>query len=168
MICQNCKCSFKVNQVIDGKMRNLGNRKFCLTCSPFGSKNTRPDINAPKIGSSKRPYKTWSEDKKFKNREAQYFYRFKRMTAAIDSKGGCCSKCGYKKCFSALEFHHIDPSTKKFELNARTLLSKSAIDVKTELEKCILLCANCHRELHAVESKSRYHENALHRLEHEQ
>ena len=63
----------------------------------------------------------------------------------IDYKGGKCEKCGYDRNVAALEFHHIDPETKKFALsNTR----HSWEDTKKELDKCMILCANCHRELH--------------------
>lgn len=65
----------------------------------------------------------------------------------IKYKGGCCQLCGYNKCDGALEFHHKDPSKKDFQINrgASLIFEK----VKDELDKCALLCANCHREVHA-------------------
>ena len=78
----------------------------------------------------------------------------------IEYKGGCCSKCAYKACARALDFHHLDQNTKSFTV-AKYFASKplsSLIDknekislpniLVQELDKCILLCANCHRELH--------------------
>jgi len=66
---------------------------------------------------------------------------------AINYKGGSCQECGYHKYNGALEFHHIDPNEKDFHLSA--LKSYAFSDkVKTELDKCVLLCANCHREVH--------------------
>ncbi len=65
---------------------------------------------------------------------------------AVDYKGGKCIKCGYNKCMAALEFHHIDSNTKdKDYFNSRGGLTE---DLKKELDKCILICANCHREEH--------------------
>ena len=65
----------------------------------------------------------------------------------VEYKGGACEKCGYSKCISALEFHHIDPSKKDFTLSK---LKQNKFDdkIKNELDKCILVCANCHREIH--------------------
>lgn len=62
--------------------------------------------------------------------------------------GGSCSKCGYKKNLAALEFHHIDPLVKEFKLDSRRISNTSEENIQKELRKCILLCANCHRELH--------------------
>lgn len=65
----------------------------------------------------------------------------------IEMKGGKCERCGYNKCFDALEFHHLDPSTKDFRL-ANTGGVPSFERYLEEANKCILLCANCHREEH--------------------
>jgi len=67
---------------------------------------------------------------------------------SIEYKGGKCEKCGYDKCVDALEFHHLDSSQKDFGISASGI-TRSFEKMKIELDKCILLCANCHRELHA-------------------
>lgn len=61
-------------------------------------------------------------------------------------KGGSCVKCGYNKCIAALEFHHRDPTQKEFQISKRWSMTDEA--VKKEIDKCDLLCANCHREVH--------------------
>ena len=68
---------------------------------------------------------------------------------AVDYKGGKCSKCGYDKCKAALDFHHINPEEKDFTIAKYYNLSWDKI--KIELDKCILVCANCHREIHYEE-----------------
>lgn len=73
-------------------------------------------------------------------------FRQKLKIKAIEYKGGCCQKCGYNKCNAALEFHHLDPNEKDFGIGTYTVLSWDKI--KEELDKCILVCANCHREIH--------------------
>lgn len=73
--------------------------------------------------------------------------RRKIKLLAIEYKGGCCVKCGYNKCIAALEFHHLDPKEKDFSLgNKGNCIGWDK--VKIELDKCILVCANCHREIH--------------------
>lgn len=66
---------------------------------------------------------------------------------AIAYKGGKCEHCGYCKCDKALEFHHRDPSEKDFGISYKGE-TRSFDRIKVELDKCILLCANCHREEH--------------------
>lgn len=60
--------------------------------------------------------------------------------------GGKCAKCGYDKCIDALEFHHLDPSIKEFHLGEHR--GRSLENLRQEMEKCILVCRNCHTELH--------------------
>ena len=67
---------------------------------------------------------------------------------AINYKGGGCEKCGYNRCIDALEFHHNNSSGKDFGISEKGY-TRSWIKIKEELDKCILLCANCHREIHA-------------------
>lgn len=71
--------------------------------------------------------------------------RVKAKQELVEYKGGCCERCGYNKCLSALEFHHTDPSQKDFSI-ANSF--KNIDKLKTEVDKCLLLCANCHREEH--------------------
>ncbi len=67
---------------------------------------------------------------------------------SIKYKGGKCIICGYSKCGQALEFHHVDETIKDFGISAKGY-TRSWEKVKKELDKCILVCANCHREIHA-------------------
>lgn len=57
-----------------------------------------------------------------------------------------CKLCGYNKCKQALEFHHIDPNIKEYKIANLTTHKEDTL--LKELEKCILVCANCHREIH--------------------
>lgn len=58
-----------------------------------------------------------------------------------------CSLCGYNKCFAALDFHHIDPATKEYHISKMFGLAPNKKRI-AELDKCLVLCSNCHRELH--------------------
>ena len=71
--------------------------------------------------------------------------RLKEM--AIELKGGKCQICGYNRYNGALDFHHLDENNKEFDLSTRGL-TRSWERIKKEVEKCILVCANCHREIH--------------------
>ena len=61
------------------------------------------------------------------------------------ARGGKCERCGYNACLKALEFHHLDPSQKDFTISNDHFRLKEAVE---ESKKCVLICANCHRELH--------------------
>ncbi|HVX92791.1 MAG TPA: hypothetical protein VHA74_01620, partial [Candidatus Dojkabacteria bacterium] len=86
-----------------------------------------------------RTYKERSEYLKKKVIER----RKKLKLMAIEYKGGSCYFCKYKKCHEALEFHHIERDNKDFGLSSRGL-TRSWKRVQQELDKCVLVCANCH------------------------
>jgi hypothetical protein len=69
------------------------------------------------------------------------------MQQAIAYKGGQCLMCSYNTSSRALHFHHLDSETKLFGISARGV-TRSWEKVKSELDKCVLLCANCHAEVH--------------------
>lgn len=73
---------------------------------------------------------------------------------AVDIFGGKCSICGYNKCIEALDFHHLNKNEKE-EKPSQVILRWSFEKAKKELDKCILVCANCHREIHASEKENK-------------
>ena len=73
--------------------------------------------------------------------------RDKIKIMAVEYKGGKCENCGYDKYIGALEFHHKD-GNKEFGIGAKGY-TRSWESVKEELDKCSLLCSNCHKEEHA-------------------
>lgn len=79
--------------------------------------------------------------------EAVQRRRDKVKLMSIAYKGGKCQCCGYNKYVGALEFHHINSEEKDFGISAKGY-TRSWERVKEELDKCILVCANCHREIH--------------------
>lgn len=72
----------------------------------------------------------------------------KRMTELKLKHGGKCKICEYNKCFDALQFHHTNPSNKIGEVS-KLYFSKSKKAAFEEADKCILICANCHAEIHS-------------------
>jgi hypothetical protein len=153
--CLNCENQVPNLMWIDGKKRNLSNRKYCFDCSPFGQHNTRK-IHDP--DSAKSPmYECRICKKYYKGGHRQCKgicascrvseSRRKKKTELVEYKGGKCIICNYNKCQQALQFHHKDPSIKEFSLaNSGTMdLEK----LKNEVDKCLLVCANCHGEIHA-------------------
>lgn len=70
-----------------------------------------------------------------------------RKLELISSLGNKCSICGYDKNLAALTFHHMTPD-KEFKLDMRSLSNRTHSSVMAEFRKCILVCHNCHAELH--------------------
>jgi hypothetical protein len=87
-------------------------------------------------------------DRKEYIKQAVVKHRRKLKQMAVDYKGGKCEKCGYNKCNDALEFHHPDPTQKDFSISNGGC-SQAWDKIRIELDKCIMLCSNCHREAHA-------------------
>jgi len=85
------------------------------------------------------------ERKKRKYNKVKSFIQ-KIKERAVEYKGGKCEICGYNKCMRSLDFHHLDPHEKEFGIGSRG--SRSWKRVKKEVDKCILVCSNCHGEIH--------------------
>ena len=136
-----------------------------MLCSPFGQHNTK-DLTQPvqsRDGERRCPRceQTLSLSK-FYNRRShigtspycrkctsdQTVERTRLIKErSITYKGGRCLFCGYDRCVAALEFHHLDSAQKDFSISTCKFADFKRIMV--ELDKCILVCLNCHREIHA-------------------
>ena len=64
-----------------------------------------------------------------------------------------CYICGYNKCGEALDFHHVDNENKKLSISRMIDDNYSMDAIYKEMSKCRIVCANCHRELHANKRK---------------
>lgn len=163
-ICKKCNNQFPNRVEIEGKIRFLNKRKYCTNCSPFNEGNNRKihlfnlsvkSKICPKCNTEKQSsdfYRSRHTDclvayckSCTKNQVKERQQQLKKMS--VEYKGGCCVYCKYSKCISALEFHHLDPKKKDFNISKSRQTSFDKI--KKELEKCILVCSNCHREIHA-------------------
>lgn len=91
--------------------------------------------------------------------EKQFAEHRKRKLDFIEYKGGKCQKCGYNECQAALDFHHRNPEEKEFSICKRYGYRILSERIKKELDKCDLLCANCHREEHFDEAIKKWFEN---------
>jgi hypothetical protein len=137
---------------IDGKSKVLGNRKYCLSCSPYNQHNNkRLDIESIRVCSvCGREYEyARGKGHTFQKCNSCLVNQRKqeRKAQAIEYKGSKCALCGYGRCHAALHFHHVNDEDKLFGISGKHALSWSKI--KQELDKCVLLCANCHAEVHA-------------------
>lgn len=101
-------------------------RKYCFECSPSYKKGDNKE-RASAITSIRHAIK-------------------KQL---VKYKGNKCEICGYNKCIGALQFHHLDPSKKDFDLSNKYNGGKLIMEeMYKEVDKCQLLCANCHAEKH--------------------
>ena len=112
--------------------------KYCPKCKKTKDKK---DFYNRRNGKGNSVYCKPCSNLQVRERQRQY------KQECISYKGGKCVSCGYNKSIGALEFHHKDPSKKDFSISAQHCHSFGE-KIKKELDKCILLCANCHREIH--------------------
>lgn len=129
---KTCGCGCKINEQIkqckicgkDFKIKANGHtRIYCYECSP-----------SYEHGESKS--------------ETIIALRKAMKKQAVKMRGGKCERCGYDKCIGALQFHHRNPEEKKFGLSMNGI-THSWNEYLLEVEKCVLLCANCHAEEHS-------------------
>ena len=169
--CRKCGSYFPSRITIDGESKVLNSRKYCLDCSPYKSKNTRrleqasaavcgkEDLPGSKvcllcerdlprsnfgIYQKKGKWTIYSYCKKCDSERAKKF-SLECKRRAVEYKGGKCMICGYSKSLRALEFHHVNDDK---ETNVSSFRIRDWDLLKVELDKCSLLCANCHREEH--------------------
>ena len=161
-ICKKCSIHFPNRIKIEGKYRVIQKRVFCLECSPFNKHNTRDLTKQIRFTNDQAlcsKCKKWLNIALFykkTNRDVVTSWcrscfskdvslrKQRRKQQSIQYKGGKCLLCGYNKCSWALDFHHKDGKTKENTLSV--LLRHSFEKAKKELDKCNLLCKNCHAE----------------------
>ena len=160
-ICQKCSSQFPNWYKINGKNKNLHNRKYCLTCSPFGQHNTKQLVlrenNKKCICVNCNKEYLYDKKKGHTLVKCNACYVKKRRVnlkqKSIEKMGGKCSICGYSKCLNALQFHHTNPSVKNFNISSN--IGRYALQsIQNELKKCIVVCANCHFEIHSKETEA--------------
>jgi DNA-binding CsgD family transcriptional regulator len=92
-----------------------------------------------------RKYVKQNKRKTITKSQAVIEWRRRTKLKLVEYKGGKCQLCDYNKSLSALHFHHLDPNEKDFSISGKSL---SFEKLKTEVDKCILVCSNCHSEIH--------------------
>lgn len=100
-----------------------------------------------------RKCKNSDTNNRHQNYVSQQARGLRRKLALVAERGGRCERCGYRKNYAALAWHHLDPSQKSFELDLRAMSNRSDKVLVAEAAKCRLLCANCHAETHHPECR---------------
>jgi hypothetical protein len=166
--CKKCQTKFKTWQIIDGVGKNLGHRKYCLTCSPYNQHNTQKihsvtgnsvclvcetTLKNSQVKYCSTKCKAYWHYANFKSQpnstHSQYIRGYIRKLALIKLNGNCCKTCGYNKNLAVLQFHHV--GSKSFGLDVHNIANSSWSTVLEESKKCILLCSRCHQEHHHPE-----------------
>ena len=160
--CIQCKGEFKRRVKIDGNAVLLSHsRASCLNCIPY-KQIGQPRKGRRKIGNKVerkcRECKKWLADDQFRyetgrqcipcrNKKAKprtLGYKLELKRQAVIYMGGRCKDCDGKFPLCAYDFHHLDPTQKDFGISKKTNFE----EVKPELDKCVMLCKNCHSIRH--------------------
>lgn len=128
-VCKSCGRS-DVEFYADRRNR-FGHKPVCIECYNKGRKPTQAD-------------RRLSKQKRDANK--QFF---------IDLAGGCCQRCGYNEFIAGLTFHHVDPKTKDYHPSKISTYDNRE-KAYVELDKCVLLCVNCHFAYHAGSWKATF------------
>ena len=102
----------------------------------------------PLKGKQKSFCSSLCKNKSHQSYQSQQTRGLKRKMLLVKKLGGRCSICGYNKNLSALTFHHINPKEKNCKLDLRSLSNRRQSLIDAESKKCILVCHNCHSEIH--------------------
>jgi hypothetical protein len=134
-ICNKCKQKKELIEFNKNKYVKDGYQSWCKICVKEKSK----EHYLNNIENILKKVKVRNKENTFKAQQT------------IDSfkEGKCCQKCGYNEYKCVLDFHHKDPKQKNF--NISTGGRKNIERIKKEIEKCVILCSNCHRSFHYLE-----------------
>lgn len=164
--CQNCDIEFSESAKQTGRQKYCGKRcrekfwrknhpemdkvyntrcrlkkiRYCINCFK-AIPNERRISNPHSFHCSEECIKEHNKQhqRKYAKRASKLYYEYKTKLG--------CSYCGYNKYGGSLDFHHTNPNEKEFRISSKHWLSQSPLLLK-ELNKCILLCKNCHHEEH--------------------
>lgn len=153
--CLKCGELFKNRILINGLIKVVNSRKYCLICSPFGQRNTKklhlPERN---IDSKKKCPQCGRKFKWNKNNVCWSCRSTKRRKQnrqkALNYLGHKCRTCGIEDK-DVLTFHHKNQNSKYDNLSS--LWHRNWNLIQKEIKKCELLCANCHMKLHRKENQ---------------
>jgi hypothetical protein len=151
--CKTCGNHIPNRVKIDGVVRFLSHRSHCLDCSPYKRERKAKkefQLHTCTICNNIYKYRPGHGVGTKKCYSCAAYLRRARLKARmVEYKGGKCEVCGYNKCMKALQFHHIDRAEKEINLSASLAANHKWEKVQQELDKCQLLCANCHHEIEA-------------------
>lgn len=163
---RKCNKCLEIKDISDYHKARYGVSTTCKACKSLWSKEYRqkPEVQEK----NKIYYKTYRAAEENKDKLNEYnrkrnklpkvketrnslrrAWTLKQKLLAIAYKGGKCVVCGYDYDTAALDFHHLNPSEKEHPGFGAIKEWNSFEKNKPELDKCILVCCRCHRELHS-------------------
>ncbi len=152
--CKKCENQIPTRIYLEDKLILTKNRLYCFDCSPFKQHNLKqtqttsdkPIMNTCRVCEKDYPA-GHQQHKSICNTCRTTSSRQNKKRRAVEYMGGKCIVCNYDKCIAALHFHHIEPHDKEFGFSSN--MTKPFEVLQIELNKCIIVCSNCHSEIHA-------------------
>jgi hypothetical protein len=149
--CIECNKEIKYFTYMDGVKKDTHQRLKCSECKPFTKSGIPRKLqasgklcslcNLPTKGRFVRCYSCTSRIRRYRNK-----------LAAIKLLGSKCNRCGYDKHIGALEFHHLRDK----DFNIGNFTNSAWNKIKKEIEKCELICSNCHRIEHCKDRDDKF------------
>jgi hypothetical protein len=151
-LCTKCGELKSISEFYSQLQRDGVNKRISSWCKECTKSDIRDYVEKNRALVNERDRKRWKTKRLTELPKRQQANK-ERKEKYVAYKGGKCQVCGYQECIGSLEFHHTIPEKKEFQVTENKCSWEKA---KAELDKCILLCANCHKELHYKEKQSRW------------
>lgn len=135
-VCQQCTIELPLREFNNDKRTSDGRAKVCRSCRRINH-----------LAGRKRSRMTEQSKASARRRQARMRRSKRDWIGAMKVAAGCVT-CGYNAHFTALAYHHRDPSTKLFTINNGLTTGKSKRALQAEIDKCDVYCLNCHALLH--------------------
>jgi hypothetical protein len=160
--CKQCEKTFQRRVHLDGKPILLSDsRSSCLDCTPYkkmGRPRNRRRVRNKQLERYCKHCDKWLRNDAFRYETGQQCIECRNQRArprtashklqlkqqAVTYMGSHCGDCGNQFPLCAYDFHHLDPTQKDFQISRKTNFATA----KQELDKCIMLCKNCHSIRH--------------------
>ena len=166
--CKECVKQRCLKYWIDNKDKNNELRRRDYQKNPEKYREIKRKEYKKDSDKYKKRAKRWRKDnpdKTYKADKKRWLEENKAIAIYLKiDRGGKCCKCGYDKNMCALDWHHRDPNTKDFSISKVRITPKNYQIVISEIEKCDLVCSNCHREIHNSNDTAKLSKNVIERF----
>lgn len=138
---KNYRCEYRKSESFKASREKSASQRRAYRARRMQEIKADPEKHAAFVAYHRK----WQRDRRELLQKKQNARNRSLKERLVEAAGGKCCRCGYSKCIAALEFHHPDPHAKEFTLAQYRVFERALREAK----KCELVCANCHREIHA-------------------
>lgn len=160
-ICKRCGNKFPNSIDLDGRRRFLHKRSYCLVCEKLNTISAQTEKQCSYCKEVKPTTEYYPRQSRGRKGFSAYCRKCigkqnaerarQEKLKCLEYKGSKCEVCGYSKYVGALEFHHRNPIEKDFAISKIKVFDDK---MRRELDKCDLLCSNCHKERHSSDGRT--------------